>query len=139
MVARVATNAESPPHATRTPLARPHAPPRASPAATLNGTLVPPFMSKATMMPTRLASAPTERSKSPVTITIVTPAETIARVATCSMMLRRFPHVGKMAGRRAVKAANRRRNPRIVPHFFSTREALTALRSVPFILRSSHN
>lgn len=69
----------------------------------------------ATTTPLRLASAPTERSKSPTTITTVIVVATMARMATCSVMLRRLFGLRKTPGRNSEKMTIIARKPMKVP------------------------
>jgi hypothetical protein len=83
---------------TSTPLRSPPARPTASAAARAAGTGQPCTKSAAATTPASEAIAPTDRSKSPITITTVIVAATTASMLTCWLMLSQLRAVRKVSG-----------------------------------------
>src|SRR3546814_19406639 len=97
----------TPKTATRVPLAAPRSAQLASASRTAGTTPTPMPSRLTTAMPAQAATAPTDRSNSPTTMTKVAAAATKARVAICWVTLSRLAGVAKASGRSKAQIAER--------------------------------
>jgi hypothetical protein len=97
-VAKVATNGKMPITLTKTPLTSP--PTKPTPKATVSaaGTLNPRVNKTAATMPAKEAIDPTDRSKSPTTITTVIATATTVSIETCCVMFSQLRAVMNVSG-----------------------------------------
>ncbi len=97
-VASVATKGKIPIRLISAPLTRPPSSPTASAASTAAQTGQPKVNSTAATTPASEAIAPTDRSKSPITITTVMVTATTISIASCWLMFSQLRAVIKVSG-----------------------------------------